>query len=121
MKRTACFLFALTCMGFHAGDAFACSPVPGVMNETPEDKADRASLLFVGKVESASREEVVFVTHQGRARVSIKPDFSTCGVRFEVGQVWVYMGPSMFSGSFQVKDEDLGRSVNDLIDDQPER
>ena len=100
-----------------APPAAACSPTVEALNRSAEEQLALAPTAFLGTVETIENGAVyirveksikgvadgeLFETQQGR---------SSCDIRFQPGQRWLYVGSDVLSGSRLITDE-YGRSVS---------
>lgn len=95
-----------------AGPVFACSPVAD--DRSLNQRAEDASLVFIGRVESVTPEQVSFVTPNG-SHVQIAPINSTCGISFSVGEIWLYIGPEAYSGSKRLTEADFKADLESVL------
>lgn len=97
---------------FLTSPAFACSPV--VDDRSLNQRAEDASLVFIGRVEAVTPQKVSFVTPKG-AHVQITPINNTCGISFSVGEVWLYIGPEGYSGSKRLTEADFKADLESVL------
>lgn len=86
--------------------AEACSPVP----ITPEQQIHEAQKIFVGTVTAVHDGKARFTVEKGYKNAHAGEIFeidmiiNTCGINFEPGQQWLYMGNTGISGSQILRD-----------------
>lgn len=92
---------------FAASPSLACSFRPN----TFEVNLSRASIAFIGEMATNDAGLAIFDVQQPIAGVKAGDQFSvemgqsSCDTRFTPGQVWLYLGPSVPSGSLMLVNE----------------
>ena len=82
------------------------------------DSAARAAKVFVGTVDTVENGLVIIKVENGiknaaageEVTADLLQDTSSCAIRFQPGQRWLYLGPHHESGSLMLQDE-YGRDV----------
>ena len=103
--------------------AAACSPPVNPLSF--KEKAEAAEVLFIGGVEEAGDDYVIFrigksgkgapaagetirLAHQG---------YGTCGeLKFETGDVWLYAGDSPLGASRKIEEKDLEAEIAAVVE-----
>ena len=115
-------LFTLLAVLIVAAPALACSPA--VHQPSFRQKVDGAQVVFIGTVESANVDTVIFrivTPHKGApaAGETIQLDhkgYGTCGeLQFREGGLWLYAGDSPFSASRELEEGDAGKTVEEIV------
>ena len=124
MKKLVCALVVFALFSV-AAPALACSPTVDSVNRTLKDKISGASVAFIGKVEEAADDHVVFLigalgqgaSAKGETMRLEHKDYGTCGkYDFKTGEVWLYAGDTPFTATQRVDDADMDAAFDAVVE-----
>ncbi len=103
--------------------ASACSPAVNQLSF--KQKAEASDVLFIGGVEEAGDDYVIFrVSKPGKgapaAGETIRLEhkgYGTCGeLKFETGDVWLYAGDSPMGASRKIEEKDMDAEIAAVVE-----
>ena len=103
--------------------AAACSPAVNQLSF--KQKAEASDILFIGGVEEAGDDYVIFrVAKSGKgapaAGETIRlahQGYGTCGeLKFETGDVWLYAGDSPMGASRKIEEKDMEAEIAAVVE-----
>lgn len=108
---------------FVSSSAAACSPPVNPLSY--KQKAEAAEILFIGGVEEAGEDYVIFrIGKSGKgapaAGETIRlahQSYGTCGeLKFETGDVWLYAGDSPMGASRKIEEKDMEAEIAAVVE-----